>query len=74
MAEGVGAEEHEGSEHQHEYGDREAILHRVVRVEGNRVRLGLHMHTGRVVVPGHVQGPDVQDDHAGDHERHQVMQ
>ena len=74
MAKGIGAEEHKGCEHQHEHGDREAILHRVVRVEGNRVRLGLHLHAGRVIVPGHVQGPDVQDDHTGDHERHQVVQ
>ena len=36
--------------------------------------VGLRLDAGRIVLPDHMQRPDVQDDDAGDHERQQVVQ
>ena len=43
-------------------------------MERHRVALALHLDAGRVRRARDVQRPDVQDDHAGDHERQQVVQ
>ena len=43
-------------------------------VERYGVGLALHRNARRVVVPGDVQRPDVEDHHASDHERQQVVQ
>ena len=43
-------------------------------MERHRIGLRLHMYAGRVVVPGHMQGPDVKDHDPRDHEGHQVVQ
>ena len=52
----------------------EAVLGRVIGVEGHGVALGLHLDAGRVGRARDVQRPDVQDDHAEDDERQQVVQ
>ena len=43
-------------------------------MERQRVLLVLDVDPGRVVRPRHMQRPDVEDDHRGDHERQQIMQ
>ena len=67
--------EDEGGENHQVDDDREAVLHRVVRVEGQSVLLRvLDFQTGRIAIARHVQRPDVQADNAGNHEGQQVVQ
>ena len=74
MTQGFRGEEHEPGEQEQEHQDRERVLDGVVRMEGDRVLLGLHVHADRVVVARNVQRPDVQADDAGDHEGQQEVQ
>ncbi len=66
--------EHEVGEQDHEHHDREQVLDRVVRMERDRVLLGLRVDARRVVVAGGVERPHVQQNDAEDHERQQVVQ
>ena len=53
---------------------KKRVLDGRIRRERNRILLGLRLDAGWVVLPDHVQRPDVQHDHAGDDERQQVVQ
>ncbi len=71
--------EDESGEDDQEDHDREAVLHRIIGVERNRVlleafRILAGLDPSRVVVARHVQRPDVKDDDTGDHEWQQIVQ
>ncbi|MHC2430215.1 hypothetical protein ACVIST_006960 [Bradyrhizobium elkanii] len=74
VAEIVRHVEDEPGEEDQEAGHAEHVLDRRIRRERNGVFLGLGLDAGRVVLTRDVQRPDVQHDHAGDHERQQVVQ
>ena len=74
MAERVRHEEHEQAERDQHDAQPEPVLGSVVRVERDRIALGLDLDPGGVGRSGNMQRPDVQDDHARDHERQQEMQ
>ena len=59
---------------QHEAGDAEHVLDGRVGRKRHRVLFGLRLDPGRIVLARDVQRPDVQHNHARDHERQQVMQ
>ena len=52
----------------------EAVLDGRIRRERHGVLVRLRLDAGRIVLARHVQRPDVQHHHAGDHERQQVVQ
>ena len=58
----------------HEAGNAERVLDGRVGRERHGVLFGLGLDAGRIVLAGDMQRPDVQHDHAGDHERQQVVQ
>ena len=74
VAEIVRHVEDEPCEEQHEAGDAERILDGRVRRERHGVLFGLRLDAGRIVLARDMQRPDVQHDHAGDHERQQIVQ
>ena len=74
VAEIVRHVEDEPGEEQQEAGDAERILDGRVGRERHGILFGLGLDAGRIVLPRDMQRPDVQHDHAGDHERQQVMQ
>ena len=74
MAEIVRDVEHEPGKDDAEQADEEGVLDGRIGRERDGVLLGLRLDAGRVVLPDHVQRPDVQHDHAGDDERQQVVQ
>ena len=74
MPEIIGREERHHGVKQQEGGGEPAVLGRVERVEGQGVLLVLDVDPGRVARSRYVQRPDVEDDHAGDHERQQIME
>ena len=59
---------------QQEHTQPEAVLRRVVRVEGNGIALGLHFNARGVRRTRDMQRPDVQDNNTGNHEGHQEVQ
>ena len=74
MAQEVRDVEDEIGEHQQEHQHAEGVLDGRIGREGKRVGLRLHLDAGRVGLADHMQRPDVQNDHAGNHERQQVVQ
>jgi hypothetical protein len=74
VAQEVRIEEHQIGIKDHEAGEIEHILHGVIGMEGHSVLRALHVDAERIVVARHVQRPDVQHHHAGDHEGQQIMQ
>src|SRR6478672_9622243 len=64
--------EHEPGKEQTEHAGEENILHGGVGRECDRILLGLGLVAGRIVLPDHVQRPDVQHDDADDDERQEV--
>ena len=74
MPEEVRREEHQNREHQKVEGDADTVLGGIVGMERQRVLRPLHVNAERVVRPRDVQSGNVQEDHAGDHERHQIVQ
>ena len=74
VAEIVRHVEHEPGEHDAEARHEEAVLHGGIGRERDGVLVGLRLDAGRIVLPDHVQRPDVQHHDAGDHERQQIVQ
>jgi len=74
VAEIVRHVEDEPGEEQHEAGNPERVLHGRVGRERHGVLFRLRLDARRIVLAGDVQRPDVQHDHAGDHERQQIVQ
>ena len=74
VAQEVRREEHQDGEDDQEHAQADAVLHRVVRVERQRVLRRLHVDAERIVGSHHVQRGDVQEHHADQHERQQVVQ
>ena len=70
----VRREEHEASEDEQEDAQAESVLDREVRVERQAVLRTLDVDADRVVRAMHVNGGDVQEDDAQQHERQQVVQ
>ena len=66
--------EDEVREQTKEQSQREAIFHRVIRVERNGVLLTFHRNPDRIIIAGYVQCPNVQHNHTGNQERNQIMQ
>ncbi len=66
--------EHEPGEQDQEHRQEEAVLDGGIGRERDRVAILPRLDAVRVVLPDHVQRPDVQHDHADDHERQQVVQ
>ena len=74
MAEIVRHVEHEPGIQDQKHSQHEGVLHGGVGRERDRVLFRLRLDAGRIVLADHVQRPDVQHDHADDHERQQVVQ
>ncbi len=74
MAEIVRDVEHEPGEQNHEADEGEIVLRGRVWRERHRIAVRLHVDTERVALPDVMQRPDVQDHHADDHKRQQIMQ
>src|SRR3546814_12626640 len=70
----LGCEIHCRCKDDQEYTEPEAILRRVVRMEGNGVLGSLHIDTGRIVRSWDMQSPDMQADNTRDNERPQIVQ
>ena len=70
----VGREEGHQAIEQQEGAGEPAVLDRIEGVERQGVLLVLDVDPGRVARSRDVQRPDVEDDHAGDHERQQIME
>ena len=62
------------AEQDQEHAEAEAVLGGVIRMEGHRVLRRLDLDPGRIARARNVKRPDVEDDHAGDHERQQIME
>src|SRR3546814_16715647 len=67
----IGCEIHCRCKDDQEYTEHEAILRRVVRMEGNGVLGSLHIDTGRIVRHWDMQRPYMQTDNTSDNERQQ---
>src|SRR5690606_3469545 len=74
MSQEVRDVEDEVREYQEEHDHGQRVLDGRVRREGDGVGLLLDFNAGRVGLAGHVQGPDVQDNNACDHEGQQIVQ
>ena len=74
MAEEARDVEHEPAEQDKEQRQEECVLDGGIGCERDRVLFRLRLDAGRVVLADHVQRPQVQDHHADDEERQQVMQ